>query len=122
MRNSLLPIVESVVIPRAAAEQALKALDISQALLESAHSMHHPDVLMAFNHLRTALTESTGLDLPSLDLPTRTLNLLLREGIHTIASLTSLTAKQLLRVDGLGPLTVVELSTILANKGYALKR
>ncbi len=84
--------------------------------------MHHPDVLMAYNHLRTALTESTGLDLPTLGLPTRTLNLLLQEGIHTIASLTSLTAKQLLKVDGLGPLTVVEISTILANKGYRLKR
>ncbi len=34
MRNSLLPIVESVVIPRSVAEEALKALDISQALLE----------------------------------------------------------------------------------------
>lgn len=44
-----------IILPRAVVEQALEALDISQALLEMAKSYHYPKVLDAYKTLRAAL-------------------------------------------------------------------
>ena len=46
---------DTLTIPRAVVEQALEALDLSYALLESAKSYHRPKVLDAYKNLRAAL-------------------------------------------------------------------
>jgi hypothetical protein len=48
---------DTITLPRSAVAGALYALDISQALLESAQSIHHTTVLEEYKSLRAALAQ-----------------------------------------------------------------
>lgn len=51
---------DTIAIPRKVIAGALYALDLSQALLESAHSIHHTTVLEEYKSLRAALEQQAA--------------------------------------------------------------
>jgi carbon monoxide dehydrogenase subunit G len=60
------------------------------------------------------------LPIEELNLPVRSFNSLRREGVHTVGGLTARTEKELLAIDGLGPQSIKEIKTKLADRGLAL--
>jgi hypothetical protein len=60
------------------------------------------------------------LPIEELNLPVRSFNSLRREGVHTVGGLAARTEKELLAIDGLGPQSVKEIKTKLADRGLAL--
>jgi carbon monoxide dehydrogenase subunit G len=60
------------------------------------------------------------LPIEELGLPVRSFNSLRREGVHTVGGLAARTEKELLAIDGLGPQSVKEIKTKLADRGLAL--
>ena len=55
-----------------------------------------------------------------LNLPVRSYNSLRREGVATVGSLTALSEQDLLAIDGLGPASVKEIRSRLADRGLSL--
>ena len=60
------------------------------------------------------------LPIEELALPVRSFNSLRREGVHTVGGLAARTEKELLAIDGLGPQSIREIKSRLADHGLAL--
>ncbi len=60
------------------------------------------------------------LPIEELNLPVRSFNSLRREGVHTVGGLAARTEKELLAIDGLGPQSIKEIKSRLADHGLAL--
>ena len=72
------------------------------------------------NGADAAAPDPAQLPIEELDLPVRSFNSLRREGVHTVGSLAARTEKELLAIDGLGPQSVKEIRSKLADHGLAL--
>ena len=64
--------------------------------------------------------DAAQLPIEELNLPVRSFNSLRREGVHTVGSLAARTEKELLAIDGLGPQSIKEIKSRLADHGLAL--
>ena len=64
--------------------------------------------------------DAAQLPIEELDLPVRSFNSLRREGVHTVGGLAARTEKELLAIDGLGPQSIKEIKSRLANHGMTL--
>jgi hypothetical protein len=60
------------------------------------------------------------LPIEELNLPVRSFNSLRREGVHTVGGLAARTERELLAIDGLGPQSIKEIKSRLADHGLAL--
>ena len=72
------------------------------------------------NGADAAAADPAQLPIEELDLPVRSFNSLRREGVHTVGSLAARTEKELLAIDGLGPQSIKEIRSKLADHGLAL--
>ncbi len=68
----------------------------------------------------TAQEDPALLPIEELNLPVRSFNSLRREGVHTVGGLAARTEKELLAIDGLGPQSIKEIKSRLADRGLAL--
>ena len=66
------------------------------------------------------LPDPAQLPIEELNLPVRSFNSLRREGVHTVGGLTARTEKELLAIDGLGPQSIREIKSKLADRGLTL--
>jgi carbon monoxide dehydrogenase subunit G len=64
--------------------------------------------------------DAAQLPIEELNLPVRSFNSLRREGVHTVGGLAARTEKELLAIDGLGPQSIKEIKSRLADHGLAL--
>jgi hypothetical protein len=64
--------------------------------------------------------DAAQLPIEELGLPVRSFNSLRREGVHTVGGLAARTEKELLAIDGLGPQSIKEIKSRLADHGLAL--
>ena len=64
--------------------------------------------------------DAAQLPIEELNLPVRSFNSLRREGVHTVGGLASRTEKELLAIDGLGPQSIKEIKSRLADHGMTL--
>jgi carbon monoxide dehydrogenase subunit G len=64
--------------------------------------------------------DAAQLPIEELSLPVRSFNSLRREGVHTVGGLAARTEKELLAIDGLGPQSIKEIKSRLADHGLAL--
>ena len=64
--------------------------------------------------------DAAQLPIEELNLPVRSFNSLRREGVHTVGGLAARTEKDLLAIDGLGPQSIKEIKSRLADHGLAL--
>ncbi|MGH3122058.1 MAG: DNA-directed RNA polymerase subunit alpha C-terminal domain-containing protein, partial [Streptosporangiaceae bacterium] len=64
--------------------------------------------------------DAAQLPIEELNLPVRSFNSLRREGVHTVGGLAARTEKELLAIDGLGPQSIKEIKSRLADHGMAL--
>ena len=62
---------------------------------------------------------SRSVPIEELNLPVRSFNSLRREGVHTVGGLAARTEKELLAIDGLGPQSIKEIKSRLADHGLA---
>ena len=67
-----------------------------------------------------AAADQAQVPIEELNLPVRSFNSLRREGVHTVGALTGRTEKELLAIDGLGPQSIKEIKSKLADRGLAL--
>lgn len=109
----------SVILPRALADKILHALDLSQGLLDVPGSRYQPEILAAYKAMRAAM-EAPKEDLLTLALSVRTTNVLRSEGVKSITQLTELTARQLLKMPGIGKFSIAEVTDALAARGLRL--
>jgi len=72
------------------------------------------------NGADAAAADPAQLPIEELDLPVRSFNSLRREGVHTVGSLAARTEKELLAIEGLGPQSIKEIRSKLADHGLAL--
>ena len=63
--------------------------------------------------------DAAQLPIEELNLPVRSFNSLRREGVHTVGGLAARTEKELLAIDGLGPQSIKEIKSRLADHGLA---
>src|ERR1039458_5292046 len=68
----------------------------------------------------SSLPDPAQLPIEELNLPVRSFNSLRREGVHTVGALASRTEKELLAIDGLGPQSIKEIRSRLADHGMTL--
>jgi carbon monoxide dehydrogenase subunit G len=68
----------------------------------------------------SSLPDPAQLPIEELNLPVRSFNSLRREGVHTVGGLASRTEKELLAIDGLGPQSIKEIRSRLADHGMTL--
>ena len=64
--------------------------------------------------------DAAQLPIEELNLPVRSFNSLRREGVHTVGGLAARTEQELLAIDGLGPQSIKEIKSRLADHGLAL--
>jgi carbon monoxide dehydrogenase subunit G len=64
--------------------------------------------------------DAAQLPIEELNLPVRSFNSLRREGVHTVGGLAARTERELLAIDGLGPQSIKEIKSRLADHGLAL--
>src|SRR6202451_4364795 len=64
--------------------------------------------------------DAAQLPIEELGLPVRSFNSLRREGVHTVGGLAARTEKELLAIDGLGPQSIKEIKSRLADHGLTL--
>lgn len=64
--------------------------------------------------------DPASLPIEELNLPVRSFNSLRREGVHTVGGLAARTEKELLAIDGLGPQSIKEIKSKLADRGLTL--
>ena len=72
------------------------------------------------NGVNATTADPAQLPIEELNLPVRSFNSLRREGVHTVGGLAARTEKELLAIDGLGPQSIREIKTKLADHGLAL--
>ncbi len=72
------------------------------------------------NGVSGTTADPAQLPIEELNLPVRSFNSLRREGVHTVGGLAARTEKELLAIDGLGPQSIKEIKTRLADHGLAL--
>jgi Bacterial RNA polymerase, alpha chain C terminal domain len=65
-------------------------------------------------------SDAAQLPIEELGLPVRSFNSLRREGVHTVGGLAARTEKELLAIDGLGPQSIKEIKSRLADHGLTL--